>query len=57
MSRDTSTAVCRSTESSVIYANELLQCDCHSPDIARSNWLDIAGMLFETARGNTSVTL
>jgi len=34
VARDTFTAICRSAESSVLYTTELLQCDCHEPNIS-----------------------
>src|SRR5262249_6536988 len=55
MSRDTSTAVCRSTKSSVTYANELLQCDCHRPEYHRIKLrLGIGRTFSKRARGNRS---
>lgn len=58
MSRDTSTAVYRSTESSVSYANQLLQCDCHSPEYHQIKlMLDIGAKLFETGTRQSFVTL
>ena len=57
MARDTFTAIRRSTESSVLYANELLQFDCHRSEyrqIVLARYTDYA---FAMARGNVSVTL
>jgi hypothetical protein len=57
MARDTFTAICRSTESSVLYANELLQCDCHRSEYRQIVLARGTGYAFVSASGNASVTL
>jgi len=57
VARDTFTAICRSTESSVLYVDELLQCDCHRSEYRQIELARYTGYAFATARGNASVTL